>query len=101
MRLRADANHSGERGALAISLPFNAYPDVPLTLEVTTGLGRRRYEAGPADQYGLMFAAFSKAIREKRPAPTPPEDGIANMAAIDALFRSEKSADWERIAAHP
>ncbi len=87
----------GERGSLAMTLPFNAFADVPLVLEVTTNLGTRRIEAGPADQYALMFAAFSRAIREKSHAPTPPEDGIANMAAIDALFRSEKSGAWERI----
>ncbi|MGA2547732.1 MAG: Gfo/Idh/MocA family oxidoreductase [Rectinemataceae bacterium] len=87
----------GESGSLAVMLPFNAYPDVPLTVEVTTDLGTRRIETGPADQYGLMFAAFSRAIRAKSPAPTPPEDGIANMAALDALFRSEKSGKWERI----
>jgi predicted dehydrogenase len=86
----------GERGALAVILPFNAYPDVPLALEVSTGLGTRRIETGPADQYALMFTAFSKAIRAKAAAPTPPEDGIANMAALDALFRSEKSGKWEK-----
>lgn len=87
----------GERGSLAVILPFNAYADVPLAIEVTTGLGMRRIETGPVDQYGLMFAAFSKAVRAKGPAPTASEDGIANMAAIDALFRSEKSGKWERI----
>jgi predicted dehydrogenase len=85
----------GERGSLAVVLPFNAYADVPLALEVATSLGTRRIEAGPADQYALMFAAFSKAIRAKGAAPTPPEDGIANMAVLDALFRSEKSGGWE------
>lgn len=87
----------GERGTLAVVLPFNAYPDVALAVEVTTGLGTRRVECGPADQYGLMFAAFCRAVREKSPSPTPVEDGIANMAAIDALFRSEKSGAWERL----
>ena len=87
----------GTNGALAVILPFNAFPDVPLALEVTTSLGTRRYEAGPADQYGLMFAAFSKALRGKAAAPTPPEDGIANMAVLDALFRSEKKGDWETV----
>jgi len=87
----------GERGSLAAILPFNAYADVPMALEVTTGLGTRRIEAGPADQYELMFRAFSNAIRAKAPAPTPIEDGIANMAAIDALFRSEKSGKWEAV----
>ena len=87
----------GERGSLAVILPFNAYADVPMAIEVTTGLGTRRIEAGPVDQYALMFAAFSKAIRAKAPAPTPPEDGVANMAALDALFRSEKSGGWEAV----
>jgi predicted dehydrogenase len=87
----------GDSGSLAVILPFNAFADVPMILEVTTALGTRRIESGPADQYALMFAAFSRALRAKAPAPTPPEDGIANMAALDALFRSEKSGKWERI----
>jgi predicted dehydrogenase len=87
----------GENGSLAVVLPFNAYPDVPVTLEVTTSLGTRSIYAGPVDQYALMFAAFSKALRAKGAAPTPPEDGIANMATIDALFRSEKSGGWEAL----
>jgi predicted dehydrogenase len=87
----------GESGSLAVILPFNAYADVPMVLEVSTDLGKRRIEAGPVDQYGLMFAAFSRAVHAKAPAPTPPEDGIANMAALDALFRSEKSGGWESL----
>jgi predicted dehydrogenase len=80
-----------------VILPFNAYADVPMAIEVSTSLGTRRVEAGPVDQYALMFAAFSMAIRSKSAAPTPPEDGIANMAALDALFRSEKSGAWEPV----
>jgi predicted dehydrogenase len=87
----------GERGSLAVVLPFNAYADVPMAVEVTTGLGTRRIETAPADQYGLMFSAFSRAVRAKAPAPTSPADGIANMSALDALFRSEKSGKWERV----
>jgi predicted dehydrogenase len=87
----------GQRGSLAVILPFNAYADVPMALEVSTGLGTRRIESGPVDQYGLMLAAFSRAVRAKAPAPTSPADAIANMAAIDALFRSEKSGKWERV----
>jgi predicted dehydrogenase len=44
-----------------------------------------------------MFDAFSKSIIEGKPVPTPSEDAIANMRALDALFRSEKSGGWERI----
>jgi predicted dehydrogenase len=87
----------GERGSLTLILPFNAYSDVPMALEVTTSLGTRRVETEPVDQYALMFAAFCKAVRSKASAPTPPEDAIANMAALDALFRSEKSGGWEAV----
>jgi predicted dehydrogenase len=44
-----------------------------------------------------MFDAFSKSIIEGKPVPTPPEDAIANMRALDTLFRSEKSGNWEKI----
>jgi predicted dehydrogenase len=81
----------GERGRLVVELPFNAYPDIPLGIEVTTSLGSRRIETVPVDQYGLMFSAFSTAVREGKSAPAPIEDSLGNMAVIDALFRSEKS----------
>ena len=87
----------GEKGSLSVILPFNAYPDVPLALEVSTSLGTRRIESAAADQYAAMFAAFSRSLRSGAPAPTPIEDGIANMAVIDALFRSEQSGRWERV----
>jgi predicted dehydrogenase len=87
----------GEKGSLSVLLPFNAYADVALALEVTTGLGTRRVMAGPCDQYGAMFAAFSRAVRTGASAPTPIEDGIANMAVLDSLFSSEKSGTWAKV----
>jgi len=88
---------TGDKGSIAIILPFNAYPDVPMAVEVATSLGLRRIEAGPVDQYAALFGAFSRAVRSGGPAPTPMSDGIANMAVLDALFRSEKSGAWEGI----
>ncbi|HOX31474.1 MAG TPA: Gfo/Idh/MocA family oxidoreductase [Spirochaetales bacterium] len=87
----------GDKGSISIPLPFNAYPDCPLELEVSTSLGTRRIPFPAADQYGLMFAELSRAIREGRPAPIPVEDGIANMAALDALFRSEREGGWASV----
>jgi predicted dehydrogenase len=88
----------GDKGALSIRIPFNMYADVPAELEVTTGVGSRTVRLGPADQYGLMLSAFSRAILDGKSAPVPPEDGVAGMAALDALFRSGKSGAWERIS---
>jgi len=50
-----------------------------------------------ADQYGLEFEAFSRALREDRPVPTPPEDAVANMKVLDALLASERSGGWEKV----
>lgn len=88
----------GQKGTLSLDLPFNAYPDVPLEIEVTTSLGARRVPSAPADQYGIMFAELSRAIRDGRPAPTPVEDGIANLGVLEALFRSERAGGWEPVS---
>jgi predicted dehydrogenase len=87
----------GSGGQLTVILPFNAYPDTPLQVSVTTGVGTRQVYAPATDQYQEMFEAFSRAVREGGKEPTPPEDAIANMKVLDALFRSEKSGSWEKV----
>jgi len=87
----------GSGGNLTVVRPFNAYPDVPLTVVVDDGDGPRELKAGPADQYGLMFRAFAEELRAGDPAPTPPSDGVANMSVIDAVFRSAESGSWEAV----
>ena len=92
---RVDALGSG--GALSVVIPFNAYPDVPMEVTVTTGVGTRQIYTAPTDQYVEMFDAFSRAVRDGTPVPTPPQDAIDNMKVLDALFRSEKSGSWEKV----
>jgi predicted dehydrogenase len=87
----------GSSGHLTVHLPFNAYPDVPLQLTVSTGIGTRKIFAPVSDQYVEMFEAFSRVVREGGSVPTPPQDAIANMKVLDALFRSEKSGTWEKV----
>lgn len=87
----------GSAGSILIPLPFNMPPDVPAEIVVTTGIGTRTVRVGPADQYGLMFDGFSRAVRAGGPVPTPPQDAIDNMKVEDALFRSESSGGWEEV----
>jgi predicted dehydrogenase len=87
----------GSGGELTFHIPFNPYPDVPMQVDVTTGVGPRTYLSPPADQYVEMFEQFSRAVREGGPVPTPPQDAIDNMKVLDALFRSEKSGSWEQV----
>ena len=60
-----------------------------------TRVGVETIELPVVDQYALQADAFSAAVRDGRSVPVPLEDAIANMAVIDALFRSETSGRWE------
>jgi predicted dehydrogenase len=88
----------GSGGRISVELPFNAYNDVPMSVEITTGVGTRVYRSPVADQYGLMFAAVSEAIRTGIPAPTDIGDATANMRVLDALFASERSGGWSPVS---
>jgi predicted dehydrogenase len=87
---------TGTAGRISVHLPFNAFPDVPLRITVATGVGDREPALPAADQYGLEFEAYSLALREDRPVPTPPEDAVRNQMVLDALFASERSGRWEK-----
>ncbi|HEY9054511.1 MAG TPA: Gfo/Idh/MocA family oxidoreductase [Rectinemataceae bacterium] len=87
----------GSSGKLSMQIPFNMYSDVPAELSVTTSVSARTVQCGPAGQYRRMFEAYSASLLAGRPEPTPAEDAIANMEALDALFRSERSGGWEKV----
>ena len=91
----------GTTGRIEIEIPFNAPPDRPCKLFIDDGRdvfgGGIRIETIPTcDQYTVQGDAFSLAIREGREVPVPLEDAIANMAVIEAVFRSSESGRSER-----
>lgn len=87
----------GTSGRICVHLPFNAFPDSPARLTVTTGVGEREPVLPAVDHYGLEFEEFSRALREDRPVPTPPEDAVANQKVLDALSASSRSGRWEKV----
>ena len=58
-------------------------------------IAMRTEEIPQANQYTLQGDAFSRAILEDSEVPTTLENGFGNMAVIEALFRSERTAQWE------
>jgi predicted dehydrogenase len=91
----------GEKGRIAVEIPFNAPPDRPCRIFVDDGSqlgdGSARAESFEVcDQYALQGDMFSEAIRTGKPVAFPLEDAVKNMRVIDALFRSAKSGVWER-----
>ncbi len=87
----------GTEGRLELEIPFNAPPDCPCRMWHTFGSKTEELELPVADQYTIQGDLFSQAVREDAQVPTPLEDAVANMQAIDALFRSEQSQQWEAV----
>ena len=91
----------GTKGRIEMEIPVNAPPDRPTRLLIDSGAdlfgGGIAVEEFPVcDQYTLQGDAFSRAILENTEVPVPVEDGIRNMAVIEAVFRSAQSGQWEK-----
>jgi predicted dehydrogenase len=87
----------GSSGRIEIEIPFNAPSDRPCRLFVNG----ETVETATCDQYTIQAELFSRAIRERKPAPYPLEDSVKNMAVIEAVFRSAETGRWEVPASQP
>jgi predicted dehydrogenase len=82
----------GTTGRLVVEIPFNLPPDRPTRILVFSGgeppVAPRleTYEIPAADMYGVQADAFSRAIRENRSVPTPPEDAVANLDVLERIL---------------
>ena len=90
----------GTRGRLEIPIPFNAPANAPTVLVLDDGRdlaggGREEIAIAPVDQYREQADDFAEAVLSGKPLETGLDDAIANMKAIDALFRSAVSGRWE------
>ena len=87
-------NIMGTLGQVELEIPFNPPVDRPSRLYLHNGSGKRDFELDVCDQFTIQGDLFSKAILEDTPVPTPLEDAVANMVAIDALFQSARAGCW-------
>ena len=89
----------GTTGRIEVQIPFNAPNDRPIRVYIDDGRELGDASATPlefpaVDQYTLQGDRFSDAVRGRGPVPVAIEDAIANMAVIDAVFRSAESGRW-------
>jgi predicted dehydrogenase len=92
----------GTKGRIEMEIPFNAPKDRPTRLVIDEtgelfGSGIKTEEFPIADQYTMQGDAFSRAVLEGGEVPVPLEEAIANMAVIEAVFRSGESGRWEKV----
>ncbi len=82
----------GTEGRLLVEIPFNIPPDRPTRLYRFAGGNppvapdMQTYEVPTADQYAVQADAFSSAILNDGPVPTPPEDAVANLRVLERIF---------------
>jgi predicted dehydrogenase len=92
----------GTEGRISVGIPFNIPPDRPTEISVTAGgeppvAPDTRVETfPPADPYSVQANAFADAVLDGAPVPLPPEDAIANMRVIDAIFAAAERPSRER-----
>jgi len=92
----------GTTGRIEIEIPFNAPPDQPCRIFVDdgrtlSGVDRETIEMPMVDQYTVQGDLFSAAVLEDGPLAYPLEDSVANMRAIEAVFRSEETGGWATV----
>jgi predicted dehydrogenase len=93
----------GTKGRIELHVPVNAPQGAATRISIDdgsslAGAGIVDETLPESDQYQLQGEAFSRAVRGEIALPYGVEDAIANMRAIDALFRSERSGNWEAIS---
>lgn len=93
----------GTRARVEVEIPFNAPSDRPCRVFVDSGGDLSggsiaTIEFPVVNQYTVQGDRFSQAVRGWGSVPVGLDDAIANMAVIDALFRSAETRRWERPA---
>ena len=92
----------GEKARIEVESPFNTpgqYDGRVFLDERQSGGGITTIEFPEVNQYQLQGERFSAAVRGQGTVPVTVENAVANMAVIDALFRSAQTGRWEAPAA--
>ncbi|BDT91768.1 MULTISPECIES: Gfo/Idh/MocA family protein [Nocardia] len=82
--LRIGARVVGERGELRLLNPVA--PQLPRRLWVRSERGRRTEKISRRSTYAYQLDAFVAAVRDGEPVLTAPEDAVATMTVIDAIY---------------
>jgi predicted dehydrogenase len=92
----------GSEGRIEIAVPFTPQKDIGARIAIDSGQSldgssARFEEFAAVDQYAIQCDLAVAAFRGEAAQEFPIEDAIANMRAIDALYRSAVSGRWETV----
>ena len=84
--LQISARVVGDRGELRVLNPV--LPQMFHRLTVKAANGKRVERFGRRASYAYQLDAFAAAVLRGEPVKTNPEDAVANMTVIDAIYRA-------------
>lgn len=90
-------NIMGTKGRLEVEIPVNIPADEHARLWLQRNKVIEEIKVKPVNQYMLQADAFSKAILDDTPVPTPLTDALNNMRVIDAVLKSARSNEWVNV----
>lgn len=82
----------GTEGRIHVEIPFNIPSDRPTRILLFAGGNppvepdQTVIEIEKSDQYAIQADLFAEAVRRDQPVPTGPEDAVANLEVIEAIF---------------
>ena len=90
----------GTSGRIEVQIPVNIPTETSTRIFIDDGsdlYGKNieTIEFAAVNQFTIQGDLFSQAIRENTEQAIPLEDSFANMSAIEAIFRSAESGNWE------
>jgi predicted dehydrogenase len=85
----------GTDGRIEIEIPVNAPADRPSQIWFHQGAKIEEIAFEVCNQYTIQGDMFALAVLDNAPVPTPLDDAVANMRAIDAIRQSaEGGGGW-------
>ncbi|MEJ2567658.1 MAG: Gfo/Idh/MocA family oxidoreductase [candidate division WOR-3 bacterium] len=87
----------GTNGKIEMENPFIPPPESKNKIKYRIGPRTKEIVFEKCNQYTIQGDLFSQAILNDSNAPTPIEDGVANMKVIDKIIESHKKGTWIKI----
>lgn len=87
----------GTEGRVEIEIPFNAPTDRPTSIWHRHGDAVEEITFDVCNQYTIQGDLFAQAVFNDAQVPTPLEDAVANMRAIEAVVHSGESGAWVEV----
>ena len=84
--VRSSGRIIGEEGTISVVNPFG--PQYWHRMKVRSGQGTRVEHTTREPTYHFQLRAFCAAVLEGKPLVTPPDDAVANMEVIDAVYEA-------------